>query len=540
MPISKASLRFLRRVSIATFLLEALAGLWCRILIGYFTAGESVGLSYQLLLKLTLVNWFIAIIFHIIGCSLQNVHFGARSAGRGCLLVWGLITLLATLYQINSVYHLNLWQTVVAVLPMALVLLLFLRLALSLEPSSIQAAFPWRKVGSKNLTLFYLSPNSRDDMRLLLENCNDVLHKLTDSLSIETEPLNIPIFLFNELTTFQRWHKIKGEPYFAMASGNSIRVVNGPWKRLGRTVAHELTHILSWQYYGKNSITILDEGFAEHMRRELFPRAYLPEPSPVLSQPFSEPCLTPVLMQPLSKLAGQPFIDLRGDPNESNKAYYHAHALVHYLIHTRGLPAFLQIYRIASNNYLDDSETRLRLAVQEVYNESLEELEEKWRRGCSISDEGELVVPDIYSQTAIKAIRTAEQVALQQASAFVKTAHLMAGLLAQQKSIVWDILEFSTAELSSELIALHNVELNTDLSSMDKPKWSMSGRQSINYAFFEARQFGCTYVGTEHLLLGMLHDPDGEATQILGCYNITLEEFRNHTTEFYKDHKLSE
>jgi len=510
--------------------LEAVAALACRIVVGHFSPISYAILSYQPLLKLIFANWFIASGIMLSAYHVRNCRFSERFTLRGWLLICGLTTCVVTLRQISAVYYMNLWQTALAVLPMALVLLLLLHLALTLEPTVVQAAFRWQKLGSKNITLFYLAPNSGDDMRLLLDNCNDVLDRLKMALKIETKLLNIPVFLFNDLATFRGWHKLKVEPYFGMASAGGIHIVNEGWKRLAKSVAHELTHIVSSQCFGKNPVSILDEGLAQYMERELFPGVYLP--------------LTPVLRHHLSELAGQTFIDLRGDPKTSESAYYHARAFGHYLIRSRGIHSVLQTYRIVSNNYVDDGETRLRIAVQEVYNETLEELEDKWRRSCSISDEGELVTPDIYSQTAIEAIRAAEQLALHKGSASVEATHLMGGLLTQKKSILWNVLLFSMVEIPENLLALHSVETNTQTSSglsvEQKPKWSMSARQAINCAFFEARKFGCTYLGTEHLLLGVLCELEATDAETLASYGITPQEFRDYAIEYYKDHRLRE
>ena len=526
-PSTKSSFRFFLRRLLVTLLMQIAAGLSCRLLIGRFTADAILSPSYLSLLKLILINSLIVI---VLGES-YSLPRGSRSflvlsIWRVCLLICGLITTLTTFSMISSVYQMKLWQTVLTTIPMSFILWFFILMLLSTETPRVQAAFPWRKAYSKKITLFYLAKNFPDDIPSLLENCNGVLEQLKNELHIEAELPNISVFLFKDLVSFRRWNKIQDKPYFGMAFRDSIHIVNEPWKRLAQSVVHEFTHIVSWQCHGKNAVEILNEGIAQYMERELVPGKFLPP--------------TPILLQPLCELAGQTFIDLRGDPKASDEAYYHARALVDYLIRDRGLPAFLRAHEIAAKNYVDDGETRLRTAVQEVYVETLEELEDKWRRSCSITDEGELISPDVFSQTAIAAIRTAGSLALQQGSTLVEPAHLMAGTLSQEKSILWDILEFSMAELPEGLVALRNVAIRTELPSEGKPKWNPASRQAINFAFFEARQFTCTYIGTEHLLLGVMRDSEGAATRFLAGHGLTLKDFRDYATAFYKDHRLSE
>ena len=52
------------------------------------------------------------------------------------------------------------------------------------------------------------------------------------------------------------------------------------------------------------------------------------------------------------------------------------------------------------------------------------------------------------------------------------------------------------------------------------------GKQSIELAVQEARALGHHYIGTEHLLLGLLREEEGLANQVLLQSGVTLEEAR--------------
>src|SRR5438046_10425455 len=51
-------------------------------------------------------------------------------------------------------------------------------------------------------------------------------------------------------------------------------------------------------------------------------------------------------------------------------------------------------------------------------------------------------------------------------------------------------------------------------------------KKVIEYSFEEARNLNHTYVGTEHLLLGLLREQEGVAAQVLMNLNLKLEEVR--------------
>src|ERR1700722_16643625 len=57
-------------------------------------------------------------------------------------------------------------------------------------------------------------------------------------------------------------------------------------------------------------------------------------------------------------------------------------------------------------------------------------------------------------------------------------------------------------------------------------RFSPSGRQVIVLAQDEARRFNHNYIGTEHLLLGLLAEPTGVAHRALNAAGITLDDAR--------------
>lgn len=50
----------------------------------------------------------------------------------------------------------------------------------------------------------------------------------------------------------------------------------------------------------------------------------------------------------------------------------------------------------------------------------------------------------------------------------------------------------------------------------------------INYAFEESRKLGHRYVGTEHLLLGLLREPDCLGAQVIKCLGTELDDMRQY------------
>lgn len=55
-------------------------------------------------------------------------------------------------------------------------------------------------------------------------------------------------------------------------------------------------------------------------------------------------------------------------------------------------------------------------------------------------------------------------------------------------------------------------------------------KRVIELAIDEARQLGHNYIGTEHLLLGLLHEGEGVAASVLDSFGVTLERTRSEAT----------
>ena len=60
-------------------------------------------------------------------------------------------------------------------------------------------------------------------------------------------------------------------------------------------------------------------------------------------------------------------------------------------------------------------------------------------------------------------------------------------------------------------------------------RFTERARQVMVLAQEEARDLRHNYIGTEHLLLGLLREADGVAARVLGSLEVTLEEVRGES-----------
>src|SRR5207248_4161975 len=71
-----------------------------------------------------------------------------------------------------------------------------------------------------------------------------------------------------------------------------------------------------------------------------------------------------------------------------------------------------------------------------------------------------------------------------------------------------------------------------DVVTMGQLPFTPRAKKVLEFAIDEARALDHNYVGTEHLLLGLLREQEGLAAQVLMNLGLKLEDVRNEVMEF--------
>jgi ATP-dependent Clp protease ATP-binding subunit ClpC len=85
-------------------------------------------------------------------------------------------------------------------------------------------------------------------------------------------------------------------------------------------------------------------------------------------------------------------------------------------------------------------------------------------------------------------------------------------------------------ELSKVRAAVEFIIGRGEASTRSEIGLTTKAKRVIEFAVDEARGFGHSYIGTEHLLLGLLREREGVAAGVLESLGVTLEKARNETT----------
>ena len=105
---------------------------------------------------------------------------------------------------------------------------------------------------------------------------------------------------------------------------------------------------------------------------------------------------------------------------------------------------------------------------------------------------------------------------------FIGTEHLLLGLIHEGEGVAAKTL--ATFHVDLEYVR-HEIEAGTDNPS-GSPPFTPRAKKVLELALREALQLGQSYIGTEHMLLGLIREGEGVAASILIGKGINLGELR--------------
>jgi len=110
---------------------------------------------------------------------------------------------------------------------------------------------------------------------------------------------------------------------------------------------------------------------------------------------------------------------------------------------------------------------------------------------------------------------------------YIGTEHLLLGLLKLGKGVAVTILENLGVELTAVRRQVEEqIGRGTEPQAEGNIPYTPRVRKVLAMANREAQELNHTYVGTEHILLGLIRDGDGVAGQILRHFGVDLEQAR--------------
>jgi ribose 5-phosphate isomerase len=146
-----------------------------------------------------------------------------------------------------------------------------------------------------------------------------------------------------------------------------------------------------------------------------------------------------------------------------------------------------------------------------------------------------------FTDRSRKAMALANQEAQRFNHAFIGTEHILLGLVKEGSGVGATVLKNLGIDLRSVRLEVEKiVKLGPDMVATAKLPQTPRAKKVVEYAILEARSFNHSYIGTEHMLLGLLREHDGVAAQILINLGLTLQEVRSQVLIVLGTHVKSE
>jgi ATP-dependent Clp protease ATP-binding subunit ClpC len=132
-----------------------------------------------------------------------------------------------------------------------------------------------------------------------------------------------------------------------------------------------------------------------------------------------------------------------------------------------------------------------------------------------------------FTDRARKVMQLANQEAQRFNHEYIGTEHILLGLIKEGSGVAANVLKNLDVDLRKIRLEVEKlVQSGPDMVTMGKLPQTPRAKKVIEYSMEEARNLGHNYVGTEHILLGLLREQEGVAAQVLMNLGLKLEEVR--------------
>ncbi len=133
-----------------------------------------------------------------------------------------------------------------------------------------------------------------------------------------------------------------------------------------------------------------------------------------------------------------------------------------------------------------------------------------------------------FTNKAEKVLQIANELACEMGHNYIGTEHILYGLSQEGSGVASEVLQ--SQEVTPEKI-MDEIEVligrGEPLEDGESVELTPRSKRVIENAFIEARKLGSEYIGTEHLLIGIMHEGDSVAVRIMMDLNVSPQKLYN-------------
>lgn len=146
---------------------------------------------------------------------------------------------------------------------------------------------------------------------------------------------------------------------------------------------------------------------------------------------------------------------------------------------------------------------------------------------------------DKFTERARKVLSLAQEEAQRFQHGYIGTEHLLLGLLREGEGVAAKVLSNLGVDLNKVRKGVEHIIGRGDRIVLGEIGLTPRAKKVIELAIDEARRLNHQYIGTEHLLLGLVREGEGIAVGVLESLGINLARVRLETIRLINQQKNS-
>ena len=145
-----------------------------------------------------------------------------------------------------------------------------------------------------------------------------------------------------------------------------------------------------------------------------------------------------------------------------------------------------------------------------------------------------------FTKSAEKALEFANEIAIELKHNYIGTEHLLYGLAKEKSGIANKVLQNQNVTEDSVAAKIEYLIGQGEQEISDTIGFTPRTKRVIENAFMEAKRLGSDYIGTEHILIGIMREADSIAVRIMLDLNVNPQKLYNEIVKILNEYEGSE
>jgi excisionase family DNA binding protein len=144
---------------------------------------------------------------------------------------------------------------------------------------------------------------------------------------------------------------------------------------------------------------------------------------------------------------------------------------------------------------------------------------------------------DRFTKRARRTLTLAQEEAQRFRHQYIGTEHLLLGLLREGEGVAAEVLRNLNVEIEQVRQAVEAIIGRGDHIVLGEVGLTRRAKKVIELAIDEAWRLNHDFIGTEHMLLGLIREREGVAANVLKSLGLQLEQVRTETLQVLRQHQ---